>query len=455
MLPLPSVKTEVPVSISESRLKKFYGPGGFSENLGVNAVAQLVNPVFAIALGISPALVGLAMAIPRLVDAFTDPIMGSISDNWQGKWGRRRPFILWGAILSGLCVALIWWTPQEASKDFQFYWLVAFLLLSTIGTTCYAVPYVALGMESPSTKHERTSWMAWRSFYHKLSGVGVQWLFFLVQLSIFASTLWGARIVGAVVGVVIAALGALPALFIREDPNHVRQTEPVPLLRSWGLTLRDRNFLILAGTSVLIFCSILLVDTLGFFLSVYLVFGGDLTEAAFFKGIGGTMFHVTGILCIPGMAWLAKRIGKLRTFELCTLSIVVGGIAKFFFFVPGAGWLIVVPNFFLAPGLVAVLVLLPSLLADVAAHDEVQQGHSRQGMYAASMTWINKLSISGVAAVSGFILILAGWVQDAGVDQAAGTFEKMRWIFSLGTVGLALAATILLRFYRLDTSQDK
>ncbi len=155
------------------------------------------------------------------------------------------------------------------------------------------------------------------------------------------------------------------------------------------------------------------------------------------------------------MAWLAKRIGKLRTFELCTLSIVVGGIAKFFFFVPGAGWLIVVPNFFLAPGLVAVLVLLPSLLADVAAHDEVQQGHSRQGMYAASMTWINKLSISGVAAVSGFILILAGWVQDAGVDQAAGTFEKMRWIFSLGTVGLALAATILLRFYRLDTSQDK
>ena len=449
------MKTETPVSISESRLKKFYGPGGFSENLGVNAVAQLVNPVFAIALGISPALVGLAMAIPRLVDAFTDPIMGSISDNWRSQWGRRRPFILLGAILSGLCVALIWWTPEAASKDFQFYWLVAFLLLSTIGTTCYAVPYVALGMESPSTKDERTSWMAWRSFYHKLSGVGVQWLFFLVQLSIFASTLWGARIVGAVVGVVIAALGALPALFIREETNHVRQTDPVPLLRSWGLTLRDRNFLILAGTSVLIFCSILLVDTLGFFLSVYHVFGGDLTEAAFFKGIGGTMFHVMGILCIPGMAWLAKRIGKLRTFELCTLSIVVGGIAKFFFFVPGAGWLIVVPNFFLAPGLVAVLVLLPSLLADVAAHDEAKQGHSRQGMYAASMTWINKLSISGVAAVSGFILILAGWVQDAGVDQAAGTFEKMRWIFSLGTVGLALSAALLLRFYRLDTSESE
>lgn len=449
------MKTEPPVSTNESRLKKFYGPGGFSENLAANSVAQLVNPVFAIALGINPALVGLAMAFPRLIDAFTDPIMGSISDNWKGKWGRRRPFILLGAILSGLCVALIWWTPEAASKDFQFYWLVAFLLLSTVGTTCYAVPYVALGMESPSTKNERTSWMAWRSFYHKLSGVGVQWLFFLVQLSIFASTLWGARIVGAIVGLVIAALGALPALFIKENETHGQRAEPVPLLKSWGLTLRDRNFLILAGTSVLIFCSILLVDTLGFFLSVYHVFGGDLTEAAFFKGIGGTMFHITGILCIPVMAWLAKRIGKLRTFELCTLSIMVGGIAKFFFFVPGAGWMIVIPNFFLAPGLVAVLVLLPSLLADVAADDEERQGHSRQGMYAASMTWVNKLSISGVAAVSGFILIAAGWVQDAGVDQAPGTFEKMRWIFSLGTVGLALGASALLRLYRLDSSKNE
>jgi Na+/melibiose symporter-like transporter len=76
-------------------------------------------------------------------------------------------------------------------------------------------------------------------------------------------------------------------------------------------------------------------------------------------------------------------------------------------------------------------------------------------MYAASMTWVNKLSISGVAAVSGFILIAAGWVQDAGVDQAEGTFEKMRWVFSLGTVGLALGASALLRLYSLDESEDK
>ncbi len=435
---------------NEAVLKKLYGPGGFAENFSANSVAQLVNPVFAIALGVNPALVGVAMAIPRLVDAFTDPIMGSVSDNWKGRMGRRRPFILIGAILSGLCAALIWWTPAGASPDFHFYWLVVFMLLMTIGTTMFGVPYAALGMESPSSKTERTSWMAWRSLYHKLSGVGVQWLFFFVQLAYFSSVLWGARIVGAVAAGLIVVTGILPALFIREDPARVQVVERVPLMRSWGLTLRDRNFLVLAGVTVLIFSSILLVDTLGFFLSVYYVFGGNLQEAAFYKGVGGTTFHLVGIACIPAMTWLAKKVGKRRAFEICTFSIVVGGVAKLFFFIPGAGWMIIIPNFFLAPGLVAVLVLLPSLLADVAAHDEALTGNSRQGMYAASLTWVYKLSNSGVAFASGFILLAVGWVPVLAANQEEGTFQAMRWTFSLGTVVLAISASVLLRLYRLD-----
>lgn len=436
----------------ESKYPKYYGPGGFAENISVNAVAQLVNPIFAIALGVDPVLVGWAMAIPRFVDAFTDPLMGSISDNFKSRFGRRRPFIAFGAFLSGLCVAALWWTPETASKDFQFYWLVAFLLISTIGTTSFAVPYVALGMESASSKHERTVWMAWRSFFHKLSGVGVQWMYFLVNLSIFASSLWGARMVGAVVGLLIVITGLLPVLFIKEKAHPAQTVDRVPLFKSWGLTLRDRNFVVLAIATVLIFASILLVDTLGFFLMVYHVFGGDEAKMSFFKGIGGTTFHVVGILCIPVMAAFAKRVGKRRAFEVCTASIVVGGIIKLFVYVPGADWLIIIPNLFLAPGLVAVIVLAPSLMADVAAYDEEKNGTSRQGMYAASLTWVNKLALSLTLVGSGYVLRAAGWVNDAGIDQVPGTFETMRWVFSMGTIGLAVAASLTLRLYNLEDS---
>ncbi len=441
------------VEANESRSKKFYGPGGFAENISVNAVAQLVNPIFAIALGVDPVLVGWAMAIPRFIDAFTDPLMGSISDNWKGRFGRRRPFIAFGALFSGLCVAALWWTPETATKDFQFYWLVSFLLISTIGTTSFAVPYVALGMETASSKNQRTAWMAWRSFFHKLSGVGVQWMYFLVNLSLFASTLWGARVVGAVVGLVIAITGLLPALFIKEKDHPAQTVDRVPLFKSWGLTLRDRNFLVLAVATVLIFSSILLVDTLGFFLMVYNVFGGDEAIMSFFKGIGGTTFHVTGILCIPLMAAFAKKVGKRRAFEFCTGSIVIGGIIKLFVYVPGADWLIIIPNFFLAPGLVAVIVLAPSLMADVAAYDEEKNGTSRQGMYAASLAWVTKLALSLTAVGSGYVLKASGWDHDAGINQAPGTFETMRWVFSMGTIALAISASLVLRLYNLEEKE--
>lgn len=438
---------------NESKMKKFYGPGGFAENISVNAVAQLVNPVFAIALGVDPVLVGWAMAIPRLLDAFTDPLMGSISDNWKGRFGRRRPFMAFGALFSGLCVAGIWWTPEAASTDFQFYWLLSALLVSTVGTTSFAVPYVALGMETASSKHQRTAWMAWRSFFHKLSGVGVQWMYYLVTLSIFSGTLMGAKVVGAIVGLVIVVTGLLPAIFIKEKDHPAQTIERVPLLKSWSLTLKDRNFLVLAIATVLIFSSILLVDTLGFFLMVYNVFGGDEAKMGFFKGIGGSTFHVVGILCIPLMAAFAKKIGKRRAFEFCTASIVVGGIVKLFVYVPNADWWVIVPNFFLAPGLVAVIVLAPSLMADVAAYDEEQNGTSRQGMYAASLAWVTKLALSLTSVGSGYVLKFSGWVHEAGIDQDPGTFDKMRWVFSMGTIVLAIAASLVLRLYNLDEKE--
>lgn len=438
---------------NETRLKKFYGPGGFAENISVNAVAQLVNPVFAIALGVDPVLVGWAMAIPRLLDAFTDPLMGSISDNWKGKFGRRRPFIAFGALFSGLCVAGLWWTPEAASTDFQFYWLLSALLVSTVGTTSFAVPYVALGMETASSKNERTSWMAWRSFFHKLSGVGVQWMYYLVTLSVFTGTLMGAKVVGAIVGLVIVITGLLPAIFITEKAHPAQTVERVPLMKSWGLTMKDRNFLVVAIATVLIFSSILLVDTLGFFLMVYNVFGGDEAKMGFFKGIGGSTFHIVGILCIPLMAAFAKKVGKRRAFEFCTASIVIGGIIKLFVYVPNADWLVIIPNFFLAPGLVAVIVLAPSLMADVAAYDEEQNGTSRQGMYAASLAWVTKLALSLTAVGSGYVLKFSGWVHEAGIDQAPGTFDKMRWVFSMGTIALAIAATLVLRLYNLEKKE--
>jgi GPH family glycoside/pentoside/hexuronide:cation symporter len=93
------------------RLKLIYGCGAFVNNLLAAAIGGMVI-VLNLGLGMNPALVGLLGAIPRLTDAITDPLMGYISDNTRSKWGRRRPYIFFGAIAAGIIYAILWQLPE-------------------------------------------------------------------------------------------------------------------------------------------------------------------------------------------------------------------------------------------------------------------------------------------------------------------------------------------------------
>ena len=93
--------------------KVVYGIGGFVNNLLASAIGGM-SIILTLALGVSPALVGLLGALPRIFDAITDPLVGFISDNTNSRWGRRRPFIFVGAIFTGVVFALLWQIPAPA-----------------------------------------------------------------------------------------------------------------------------------------------------------------------------------------------------------------------------------------------------------------------------------------------------------------------------------------------------
>ena len=93
--------------------KVAYGIGGFVNNLLASAIGGM-SIILTLALGVSPALVGLLGALPRIFDAITDPLVGFISDNTKSRWGRRRPYIFVGAIFTGIVFALLWQIPAPA-----------------------------------------------------------------------------------------------------------------------------------------------------------------------------------------------------------------------------------------------------------------------------------------------------------------------------------------------------
>lgn len=116
-----------------------YGLGTFIDMWGHWLYPGLANQVFNIYLGVSPALVGLALMINRLFDAVSDPVFGWLSDNTRTRFGRRRPYILVGSILAGLGLPLLFFvTPgwgathlRLASLSFEvsnYFW---FMLVSS------------------------------------------------------------------------------------------------------------------------------------------------------------------------------------------------------------------------------------------------------------------------------------------------------------------------------------
>ena len=143
--------------------KLIYGLGAFVNNILAAAIGGMII-VLNLGLGMSPALVGLLGALPRLTDAITDPLMGYISDNTRSKWGRRRPYMFVGAIAVGIVFALLWQLPRGQSEGFYFWFFLVGSLVFFLAYTVYATPWVALGYELTPDYHERTRLMGVQNF---------------------------------------------------------------------------------------------------------------------------------------------------------------------------------------------------------------------------------------------------------------------------------------------------
>lgn len=436
-----------------------YSSSAFAENLALNSVNQLANPVFNLVLGVSPLLVGTALALPRLMDAILDPWIGAWSDRCGSRWGRRRPFILVGALLTALCSAAIWCFPQGRSPLFYFIWLAVGSLVSSAAYSLFVVPYGALGLELSRDYHERTRLMGTRSLLHKASGLINQWLLKLVHLTGGGNLVAGSRTGGFFIGGMVAMLGALTVWRVPERPSEARAADPSDPVRArrsvWRdlcETLRRRDFRNLLSSQVLVYASMLVIDNTGFYLNVFYVHGGDMARGAWIKGLAGTAFQLGGILAIPGIVWLSRRIGKRNTHLACTASIVVAGISKWFCYVPEAGLWLVLPSLLMAPGLVSVMVLTPSMAADVCDLDAARTGARREGMFNAVLGWTLKFAVSGSIFLAGVALELTGWRTELGPAQSPETFTAMRLAFSGGTIVFALWA--LLTIARYDVTPE-
>lgn len=406
------------------------------------------------AFGMDPVLAGLLGGLPRIFDAITDPIMGFISDNTKSKWGRRRPYIFVGAILSGVLFALLWQLDANNSQSYNFWYFLIFSLLFLVGNTMFATPLVGLGYEMTTDYNERTRLMAFSQTIGQIAWMIVPWFWVLIaDENLFETQAIGVRQLSVMVGAVCLVLGVLPAIFCRGlDAGNMENRKEINL-QSLGSNLKElfqgivqvsknRPFMKLCGATFLVFNGFQLVASFSFFIIVYYMFNGDFAAAGNWPAWFSTITAVvTAFAVIPIISKLADRYGKRSAFIISTAISIVGYILKWWGFDPGNPWLMFVPIPFMAFGLGGLFTLMMSMTADVCDLDELENGMPRkEGTFGAIYWWMVKMGQALALVLQGFVLKMVGFISDA-PTQTAETMTNLRIadiVIPVFTAGLAI-----------------
>ncbi len=420
----------------------------FGQKIAFGA-GHLTNQLFPAALGVfmvvlvmslnmNPILAGLLGAIPRLIDALTDPIMGFISDNTRSKWGRRKPYIILGAVISGLSFMIMWQLNPMNSEIYNFFYFLIVSIFFYIGYTIFATPLIGLGYEMTPDYNERTRLMAVSQFMGQIAWMIAPWFWVIIyDQSIYDTAPEGARNLSIWVGALCMILGVMPGLFNKEKivPDQDKMAtlswkelaaNTKEFLNGIKLTLKNKPFVRLCGATFLVFNGFQTIAQFAFFIVVYYLFNGDTVAAGQWPAWFGTVSSfATAFLVIPVVTFISEKVGKKNAFIIATLLSMIGYMLKWWGFNPANPWMMFMPIPFLSFGIGGLFTLMMSMTADVCDLDELQNNERREGMYGAVYWWMVKLGTAAAMLTSGIVLQSIGFNEEVQV-QAADTITNLR-----------------------------
>lgn len=435
------------------------GAGGFPFQNGGLAIQYLGQPIYQIVLGLNPVLFGIAMTIPRILDALTDPVMGAISDKFRSRWGRRRPFVFSGAILMAVTYILIWMVPRDFSQNGLFAWLVVSSILFFLSYTIFSIPLTGMTYELTPDYHERTRVMAFWGFFFNLGNLFINWYAPAATSGFFGDSLTGARWMSVIIGVLVfGGIGILPAILGREryyevaiKEQKVKKIGFVAAIRQ--ITSSKPLLLLISLILSLNFCATI-AGSLAQYIVIYHVKGGNIAAGITLNALNGTGFAIIGFAAIAPISWLATRMGKRPAMFWVLGLAVLGGFLKWFIFTPDMPYLLLLDSVLNGPVWVAIGVLIPAMMADLCDWDEHKYQERREGMISAVFSWITKVGLSFTFLFSGFALAISHFDSTLAM-QSVETISRMRYFFVGASVLAPLLAMGFLAFYPISEKRAR
>lgn len=440
-----------------------YAIGMLVNNLQAAALPAMMV-ILNLGLGMDPALVGIIGFVPRIFDAVSDPMMGYVSDHTRTRWGRRRPFILVGAVLAGLVFAAMWQLPTGHSESFYFWFFLVASVIYFLTYTVYATPFVAFGYEMTPDYHERTRLHAFANTAGQLAWLGVPWFYAIMASELFENTTHGARVLAVWVGVAIILLGIVPAIFCREKLADRKPKGPADgksgfarntsdFFKGIAMTMKCKPFVRLCAATFLVFNGFQLGMAFALYVMIYYVFGGDDQAAGALNGWFGSITALCTVAVIPLTAVIAQRLGKRETFMLTISLSIVGYAMKWVGYNPGHPYWLLAACPLVAFGTGSLFTLMGSMVSDVCDYDELQSNERREGNFAAIYWWMVKVGMALAGLMAGFLLKASGFDVALKGNQSAHTLFYLRLFDVVIPIITSLIALAIM--YRYEISESK
>jgi GPH family glycoside/pentoside/hexuronide:cation symporter len=387
--------------------KLAFGVGDLSAAIVAAINGFFLNAFLLDVAGLRPAAVGTIFLIVKAWDAINDPLMGTLSDRTQSRWGRRRPWLLFAAVPFGLLFFLQWLVPPLTDVGKFWYYLVVALLLDA-AYTAVNVPYAALTPELTHDYDERTSLSSYRMSFSILGGVFAAFLHTVIVDAFVSSPQQGQIYTGYMVSAAIWAVCIiLPNLITFAFTREIHYQEERPAAPGFVEGIRtafqNRAFVLVTIIYLLSWLSVQFVQN-NLLLYVKYWIGAESQFGTIVLAV-----QVSAFLFVLLWNQVSRSLGKQRTYYI-GMTFWIGVCVALFFVRQGQITLLFVLAI-LAGGGVSISYLIPwSMLPDVIELDELKTGQRREGIFYGFFVFLQKLGLSLGVALSNFALEGAGYI---------------------------------------------
>ena len=429
--------------------------------LATGTITLYLNQV----IGLPVALVGVAIMISLIFDAVVDPLIGLWSDNTHSRWGRRHPFMYASAIPAGLCVYLLWHTPVSWPKEATFALVMGVLIAVRFSVGLYTTTASALAPELAPDYNDRTTLISYSTLFSVGGGAVLSVLLYSVFLRKDATHPLGAlnRAGYAHFGTLAAVTIAIAIIIAGLATQRlIPYLSPAKRPESFKASMRELTGAVTnPALLVLIVCGVIGGMTNGITATLnnyfYLHFWNLPPQTISLFVVAALPAALIGALLAPlASKWFGKKKAMIGTLAIAIVAGLVPMSCKLLGFFPASGspWVLVIlaADVFMATILgLAGLILIASMISDVAEDVAVRTGKRSEGVLFAIFGLLPKISAAAGGFVGTLLLAFVAFpthAQQGTVDPAI--MRHLALIYLPITAFLSFASILVMIFYKID-----